>query len=339
MHDYNLEDIIDIKLLQGFQDSFSKYSGIAAVITNSEGSCITRPSGFSKNCNNVSRTSTNSISKCMSFFITGAKKSISDNQPFIQKCHEGLYSIVAPIMLKEQFIGALVCGQILCIDEDNTEIYENSAVYYKTADEIQHIAEYTHSIAKLISAIIDKNYILIKSNQLRSESFYSKAKAVPEDFGIERIYNIHELTSSIKAGIEVICQKHDITAKINILNQIPPELLGTPSAIQYVIEGIVSFVAPYNMNSTLNIDFSCSQTYYSHTLGMKLSVYSGNNTSEKLNEIKEKFRLKKDNVPEGASLITYIIDKMLSGNLSFGISDESTITINLSIPQLDLKVN
>ena len=340
MQEYNLEEIIDIELLQGFQDSFSQFSGIAAVITNSEGSCITRTSGFTTNCNDVSRTSSHSISKCMNFFIQGAKKSISDNKPFINKCHEGLYSIIAPIMLKEQFIGALVCGQILCTDEEcSPEFKNNSSVYHKSAEEIQNIAKYAFNIAKLISAALDKTYILIKSNQLRYPSFYSAAKEVPKDFGIDRIYNIHELTSSINAGIEVICKKFNITLNISILSQIPGELLGNPAAIQYIIEGLVSFIVPYITDNTLNIDFSCTEKYYSRNLCMKISVFSDNNASEKLNELKNKFKIVQAEKPEGASLITYITNKILSGSIDFGLSDENTITATLSIPQLDLKVD
>ncbi len=339
MPEYNISDLIDVPLSQAFQDSFSRFTGISAAITDSEGACITRTSGYNHLCSDTLRVTDENVSECMKLYVDGAKKSFAANKPFISNCYKGLYYIIAPITLKDQLIGSFVCGQILCTDEKNSSCFEDDeSIKRMTYAEIEHAAEYVFATAKLISASAYKKYILIKSNSLRSTSFYSKAKRLPTDFGNERIYNIHELTSSIKAGIILLCKKFNITPQISILSKVPNELLGNPNAIQHVIEGLVSFLVPYSTSSNIEIEFSCEKIYYSYTLVMNIAIQSEHMTEAYLSDIWNSFELNEDEEPEGASLITYIINNMLNGNISISLSENSTITSRLSIPQLDLKV-
>ncbi len=339
MPEYNINDFIDIRLLQGFQDSFSLFTGIAAVITDTEGVCITRTSGYNCICKDDSAISADDISKCMKLYIDGAKTSLVNNKAFIGKCHENLYYIINPITLNDQIIGSMVCGQIICVDEEGDSRFENASdIKRMTYSEIEHIADYVYSLAKLISASVYKNYILIKSNHLRTVSSYSKARSLPDDIGKERIYNIHELTSTITAGIEMICKKFGIIPKISVLSKVPKELYGNPNAIQHVIEGLVSFLVPYCTTDLIEISFSCDKVNYSHTLVMNITVESENITKDYLNDIKNSFDINSDEDPEGASLITYITTSILNGDININLSENKKIAARLCIPQLDLKV-
>ena len=339
MPEYNINDFIDSQLLQGFQDSFSQFTGIAAVITDTDGVCITRASGQNCSCFENLTMSADNISKCMKLYIDGAKMSLANNKAFIGKCHENLYYVITPITLNDQIIGSMVCGQILCADENGDSGSENSSdIKEMTYVEIEHIAEYVYSLAKLISASIYKNYILMKSNHLRTVSSYSKARSLLDDIGKDRIYNIHELTSTIKAGIVMICKKFEITPTISVISKVPKELYGNPNAIQHVIEGLVSFLVPYCTNNLIDIRFSCDKINYSHTLVMTITVESENINEDYLNDIKNSFNINNDERPEGASFITNVTTHMLNGDINISRTENKTITVRLCIPQLDLKV-
>ena len=81
------EDLFDIAVIQKIQDDFSAATGVASIITNIDGSPITRPSNFCRLCRDMIRASDKGAEYCrLSDAIVGQ---ISLGGPIIQRCHSG----------------------------------------------------------------------------------------------------------------------------------------------------------------------------------------------------------------------------------------------------------
>lgn len=111
-----ITDIIDVEVLQRIQDSFSNATGLAAVTVDYKGNPITEYSNFSEFCTGV-RKNSNNRDCCYQSDAHGGIESARSGKPSIYICHGGLVDLAVPIMVKGNYLGAILAGQVK-IDED-----------------------------------------------------------------------------------------------------------------------------------------------------------------------------------------------------------------------------
>ncbi len=123
-----LTDIIDLKEIQRMQDLFSDATGVASIITNSDGTPLTRPSNFTRLCSDVIRATDKGRANCyQSDRIIGSQNS---SGPVIQPCLScGLWDAGASITVGGNHIANWLIGQVR-----NDELDELGMMAY--ADEI-----------------------------------------------------------------------------------------------------------------------------------------------------------------------------------------------------------
>ena len=107
----NLEKLIDLDALQSIQDSFSNVTKMSAITIRYDGKPITKPSNFTNFCNHI-RKDKNMESICSKCDTYGAIQSAISKKPHIYKCHAGLYNFAVPIIVKDCYVGAIICGQV-----------------------------------------------------------------------------------------------------------------------------------------------------------------------------------------------------------------------------------
>jgi diguanylate cyclase (GGDEF)-like protein/PAS domain S-box-containing protein len=115
INEYKFSDIFDLKEIQRLQDLFSAATGVASIITEIDGTPITRPSGFCSFCSEVVRKTEKGLTNCMkSDCIIGSMKR---NGPRIQRCLSGgLMDGGASIIVQGKHIANWLVGQV--VDED-----------------------------------------------------------------------------------------------------------------------------------------------------------------------------------------------------------------------------
>ena len=111
-----ITDIIDVEVLQRIQDSFSDATGLAAVTVDYKGNPITEYSNFSEYCTCVTKES-NNRDCCFQSDAHGGIESARSGKPSIYICHGGLVDLAVPIMVKGNYLGAIMAGQVK-IDEE-----------------------------------------------------------------------------------------------------------------------------------------------------------------------------------------------------------------------------
>ena len=111
-----ITNIIDVEVLQRIQDSFSDATGLAAVTVDYKGNPITEYSNFSEYCTCVRKESSNRDC-CFQSDAHGGIESARSGKPSIYICHGGLVDLAVPIMVKGNYLGAIMAGQVK-IDEE-----------------------------------------------------------------------------------------------------------------------------------------------------------------------------------------------------------------------------
>ena len=118
--DMKLEELIDINVLQEVQDIFAKSTGVAAVTVDYEGKPVTNPSNFTDFCTEL-RKNPKWREKCYKCDAYGGIQSLINREPHIYKCHAGLYDFSVPIVIDNNYVGAILGGQAKLIDEDECD--------------------------------------------------------------------------------------------------------------------------------------------------------------------------------------------------------------------------
>lgn len=112
-----LAEIVNTQILQEIQDKFSETTGIAAVVVDADGKPVTKPSKFTDFCSYV-RSFPAGLSRCMACDDSGGRKAMEQQRPFVYHCHGGLTDFAAPIIVQEQYVGALLAGQVVLAGSD-----------------------------------------------------------------------------------------------------------------------------------------------------------------------------------------------------------------------------
>jgi two-component system LytT family sensor kinase len=111
----SLRDTVDIAVLQTIQDTFAKAMGFAAVTVDRSGEPVTRDSSFLPICRMIRSTETGRR-RCMQCDAEGGLAARERRGPHVYVCTGGLLDIAAPIIIEEEYLGCILCGQVLPTD-------------------------------------------------------------------------------------------------------------------------------------------------------------------------------------------------------------------------------
>ncbi len=124
-----VSDVINIDLLQKFQDNFAEGMDIASVTVDINGTPVTKPSSYTDFCEAFTHSTTAGDNRCAESHKKGGEEAVRTGRPYIYTCHAGLIDFAAPIMIEGVQIGTILGGQVL------TKKPEESR-YRQTAKEI-----------------------------------------------------------------------------------------------------------------------------------------------------------------------------------------------------------
>lgn len=108
-----IEDIVDIPLLQKFQDNFAVGVNCASVTVNRNGQPITRPSSYTRFCTEFIHRSAIGDRRCAESHNRMGQEAASTGRPYVGTCHAGLIDFAAPIIVNGELLGTVLGGQIL----------------------------------------------------------------------------------------------------------------------------------------------------------------------------------------------------------------------------------
>lgn len=107
-----IEDLIDLNLLQRIQNTFAEAMGVAAVTVDRQGKPVTATSNFCKVCQMI-RSTEEGLARCQQCDAEGGRNALQRQELYAYKCHGGFLDAAAPIIIDGQFVGSILCGQVI----------------------------------------------------------------------------------------------------------------------------------------------------------------------------------------------------------------------------------
>lgn len=221
-----IKDIIDINLLQNFQDKFAESMEFASIIVDKDGNPVTKPSLYTSFCNDFVHSTTLGDKRCAECHRKAGEMAVLTGKPHIYTCHAGLIDFAAPILINGKLIGTILGGQVL------TKMPEESR-YIQVAKEIG-VDEY-----KLVESVKNVKIITDKNLRAAAEMLFIIANALSK-IGYEEL-----MLKDISQKLEIEAVNKDLLLKESKnLNEIKNQLFCTMS---------------HELKTPLNIIFSSVQ--------------------------------------------------------------------------------
>ncbi|GAA0075655.1 hypothetical protein UT300005_00330 [Clostridium sp. CTA-5] len=224
----DLKEIINIEAFQNIQDDIAKASGIAIITVDYKGKPITKHSCCSEFCN-IIRKDPKEGELCERCDSRGGIEATRTEKPYIYICHKGIVDFAVPIIVRGQYLGAIMAGQVLINKDEekylekvvniNSDLGDNKDVVnaYNNLtiiplDKIKHIAQMILHLSKYIveegmhkittKKLSESNEKITKSeiNQLKLQNELEKLKLksltskINPNFVFDIMNNIYSLS-------------------------------------------------------------------------------------------------------------------------------------------------
>ncbi|RLC04288.1 MAG: hypothetical protein DRH90_09005 [Deltaproteobacteria bacterium] len=183
----NFEDLFNINDIQRLQDEFAHATGVASIITHTDGKPITQPSNFCRLCSDIIRKTDKGLANCYkSDAVIGR---LSPTGPIIKQCKSsGLWDAGAGISVDGQHIANWLIGQV----RDATQTEDSMSVYAREigADESTMVEAFrevplmSHDRFEQIARVL-----FTLANQLSSSAYQNvqQARFITERKHVEQI--------------------------------------------------------------------------------------------------------------------------------------------------------
>ncbi len=223
-------ELFDLETIQHIQDEFSAATGVASVITHTDGTPITRPSNFCRLCRDIIRNTEIGCRNCYhSDAILGR---YHPEGPVIQPCLSGgLWDAGASISIGDRHIANWLIGQV----RDETQSEEKIKEYAHTigADEKEVLAAYREVPAMSISHFQQIAQALFTfANQLSTTAYQNiqQARFITERQQAEVALNkerlqLRTLIDNLPYGVYV----KDADCRFLVANKILAQYMGVSS--------------------------------------------------------------------------------------------------------------
>ncbi len=112
-----LKDVIDIEKWQALQDAVAEVTQFAIITVDYKGNPVTTHSRCSEVCRKA-RENPELLARCLTCDARGGLEAVRTNAPYIYHCHMGIVDIAIPIVVEDQYLGAIMAGQVRLVPEE-----------------------------------------------------------------------------------------------------------------------------------------------------------------------------------------------------------------------------
>lgn len=231
-----IADVIDIKVLQTFQDNFAVGMNIASVTVDRDGNPVTSESSYTSFCMDFTHSTKIGDDRCASSHKKAGEEAARTGRPYVFTCHAGLIDFAAPILVEGHLLGTILGGQILTTtpDEDKfrktaREIGVDEDAYAEASKEVYMTEE------KNVTAAAEVLYIV--ANAL-SKTGYEQLKL--STMSQELSNNITQISATMEelsaSSIEVTTNQHSLSDEIANVKNVSVEINGILDSIKSIAD-------------------------------------------------------------------------------------------------------
>lgn len=179
INETNIYDLAKKGVLTEIQEKLYQVTNMAFVTVDYRGEPVTEISGCTEFCTCRRKYSCYKKSCCLSNAYGGATAAIN-SEPYIYRCPAGLIEIAIPIIIDQQYMGALVGGQVRCEESWHLDDYGkrvNDGMDWRQDKELlEKYAELPILSVKKIQSIADLAFLYISQMCEKENTAIEKKK-------------------------------------------------------------------------------------------------------------------------------------------------------------------
>lgn len=229
LEELKLSDLIDRDILQRIQNGFANMTGMAANITEADGTTITECSNFSEYCL-YTRNSEAGSERCRQCGCRGANLALERGETAVYSCHAGLIDFAAPIVVENKVVGCFVGGQVLAKEPDLEQVRKTAAeigveeeAYVEAVGKIgivkqraiDNAAKFLYMISDILSEMAHNKYLVHQANRELERSSNMKS-----DFLANMSHEIRTPMNAVIGMAEMALREELPQAAKEYINQI-----------------------------------------------------------------------------------------------------------------------
>lgn len=176
---FDIEQVLDLDKWEKVQESLALATHLAIILVDYRGRPITKHSQVQPFCQLV-RNHPELAVYCEKCDSRGGLEAVRTGEPFIYRCHFNIVDMAIPIMVDNQYVGAIMAGEVLLIDgqekleqvlqvedqerleafkEEHHELFEQYPKF--TLDDLQRTAVMLESLSEyIVTEAIKKDYLI-----------------------------------------------------------------------------------------------------------------------------------------------------------------------------------
>ncbi len=169
-----LTDYIDQRDLTKLLDDFSKSVGIYidAVDTKGKSFLLDRNYGKCEFCKYIQSTE-KGMEKCIRSYENVSKECYRWKDTYFSTCHAGIVLWSFPIVIEEEQVGAIVCGQVLLWKPDRY-FYKQLKQFNDDISDIDILKKYFTSVSIEVMPLDEEDYAYLKNHGLDGLTVYQE---------------------------------------------------------------------------------------------------------------------------------------------------------------------
>lgn len=165
----HISDFINVEEYQELQDNWTKATGIGFITVDSEGKPVTKQSGFTDFCQAI-REKEEYRDLCFFCDACGGRKARKIGKPYVYTCHTGLVDFAIPIMIGDQYVGAILAGQVNAQDKETLRPITSRTFDWRNDE---HLVELYNKTPKMpLEKILAVSDIIYESYKYFAEKEY-----------------------------------------------------------------------------------------------------------------------------------------------------------------------
>lgn len=236
-----IKDIIDINLLQKFQDDFALAMNCASVTVDKDGNPVTNESSYTRFCEDFVHSSKKGDDRCALSHRKMGEEAARTGKPFVGACHAGLIDFAAPIIIEGRLIGTVLGGQMVTKSPDQGDILQIAKEIDITDEESFVEASNEINVANLNQIEKAANVLFLVVNSLAKNGYNqiqldTVSKRLSNNF-MQVSATVEELSAS---AANITSQQEDLNTEITQVGMVTEQ-------INSVLEAIKSIAAQTKM--------------------------------------------------------------------------------------------
>ncbi len=234
-----INDLVDIKTLQEILDAFTTTTGLMANIVDVDGVSIFPRKGIKKCCKfcRIIYSLEGGKNRCQAAYKRAGKQAALFGEPYIFRCPSGLIEWAAPIILNDEHVGTIICGQVLMWEPEEFFWIELRKMNQAITDDFEELFEAVEELSIVTGNQVQASaYLLyVVANYIMKSGWANYEQS--REFANQRTLYYAEIES--RKTLEKKLDKTEIVSLIDE-NEIIQQLQQNPQKAKAYLEGLIS---------------------------------------------------------------------------------------------------